>query len=176
MATIRDARPSDAPFLAECILAGMHFADFDSDNKADALLKNLTECEGREYTLYSYSRTRIAEVDGKPAGALLSYPGELYKTLRDRMFREFWPAFFTEFDTGETETDPGEYYLDSLAIGHALLKDGIRIGLSEGFTRIALVADAGMPHLIGLYQSIGFVPAEHRHVFGTDFLRMIYSA
>lgn len=63
-----------------------------------------------------------------------------------------------------------------MGIGHALLEDGIRIGLSEGYTRIALVADAGMPHLIGLYQSIGFVPADHRHVFGTDFLRMVYSA
>ena len=182
--SIRDARPSDAPFLADCILAGMHFADFDSDNKADALLANLTQCEGREDTLYSYSRTRIAEVDGKPAGALLSYPGELYKTLRDRTFREFWPAFFTEFNTDETETDPGEYYLDSLAvhpeyrrmgIGRALLEDGIKIGLSQGFTQIALVADAGMPHLINLYASIGFVPADHRHVFGTDFLRMIYT-
>ena len=49
--SIRDARPSDAPFLADCILAGMHFADFDSDIKADALLANLTQCEGREDTL-----------------------------------------------------------------------------------------------------------------------------
>ena len=29
MLTIRDAKPSDAPFLAECILAGMHFYDFE---------------------------------------------------------------------------------------------------------------------------------------------------
>lgn len=34
---------------------------------------------------------------------------------------------------------------------------------------------AGMPHLIKIYQSIGFVPADHRNVFGTDFLRMIYT-
>ena len=32
-----------------------------------------------------------------------------------------------------------------------------------------------MPHLINLYFSIGFVPADHRHAFGTDFLRMIYT-
>jgi len=38
-----------------------------------------------------------------------------------------------------------------------------------------LVADSEYDHLIRLYESIGFVPAEHRHAFGTDFLRMIYS-
>ena len=62
-----------------------------------------------------------------------------------------------------------------MGIGRALLEDGIEIGLSEGFTQIALVADAEMPHLINLYSSIGFIPADHRNVFGTDFLRMIYT-
>ena len=182
---IRDARPTDALFLAECILAGMHLYDFKdivNDDLADAL-ERITVCEGREDTLYTYSRTRVAEVDGKPAGALLSYPGELYKELRDRMLREYWPAFFIQFGNDDLETDPGEYYLDSLAVhpdyrrmgvGRALLEDGIKIGLSEGFTQIAIVADAEMPHLIKIYQSIGFVPADHRNVFGTDFLRMLY--
>lgn len=27
--SIRDARPSDAPFLAECIFAGLHLYDFE---------------------------------------------------------------------------------------------------------------------------------------------------
>ena len=184
--SIRDARPSDAPFLAECIFAGLHLYDFEetfNDDLSDAL-ERITECEGREDTLYSYSRTRIAEVDGNPAGALLSYPGALYKDLKEKTFREYWPAFFTLYGNDEPETDPGEYYLDSLAvhpdyrrmgIGRALLEDSIKIGLSQGFIQITLVADAEMPHLINLYFSIGFVPADHRHAFGTDFLRMIYT-
>ena len=184
---IRDARPSDAPFLAECIMAGMHFWDFDdimNDDLSD-ILDGITECETRTDTLYTHSRTRVAEVDGTPVAALLSYPGALYKELRDRTFREYWPAFFVEHAGDDPETDPGEYYLDSLAvlpafrhqgIGTALLEDGIRRGIKEGFTRIALVADATMPHLVSLYESLGFTPAEHRHAFGTDFLRMIYTA
>ena len=183
---IRDARPSDAPFLAKCILAGMHLYDFEevvNDDLAN-ILDKLIQSEGREDTLYTYSRTRIAEVYGKPAGALLSYPGELYKELRDKTFKEYWPAFFSQFGSNDLETDPGEYYLDSLAvhpdfrrmgIGRALMEDGIKIGLSKGFKQIALVADAGMPHLISIYASIGFVPAGHRYAFGTDFLRMIYT-
>lgn len=83
----------------------------------------------------------------------------------------------------EQETDPGEYYLDSLAvlpecrhrgIGQALLLDGIQLGTSRGYRQIALVADSEYPHLIRLYESIGFVPADHRLAFGVDFQRMVY--
>lgn len=50
----------------------------------------------------------------------------------------------------------------------------MRKGESLGYDRIALVADSEMPHLVRLYESIGFVPADHRHAFGVDFQRMIY--
>lgn len=185
MTSIRNARPEDAPFLAMCILAGMHFYDFEGQPGDDLafFLGNLIKSESREDTLYSYARTRVAEVDGKAVGALLSYPGELYKDLKENTFREFWPEYFSQFGADDPETDPGEYYLDSLAvlpafrkqgIGRSLLEDGIRLGIQQGFTQIALVADAEMPHLVGLYQSMGFVPAGHRHAFDTDFLRMLY--
>ena len=183
---IRDARPSDAPFLAECIMAGMHMYEFEdilNDDMSD-ILERLTACEERTDTLYSHARTRVAEIDGTPVAALLSYPGALYRELKEKTFREFWPAFYQQFASDDPETDPGEYYLDSLAvlpafrhqgIGTAMLEDGIRRGIEEGFTRIALVADSGMPHLVSLYESLGFTPAEHRHAFGTDFLRMLYT-
>ena len=64
---IRDAVPEDAPFLAECIMAGMHFCDFDeflNDDMSD-ILDNLTRCEAREDVLYTWKHTRVAEVDGK---------------------------------------------------------------------------------------------------------------
>lgn len=183
---IRDGRPSDAPFLAECIMVGMHMYDFEETRGDDLtdILERLTACEERTDTLYTHARTRVAEIDGTPVGALLSYPGELYKELKEKTFREFWPAFFQQFSGDDPETDPGEYYLDSLAvlpafrrqgIGKALLEDGIRRGIAEGFTRIALVADSEMPHLVSLYESLGFVPEEHRHAFGTDFVRMVYT-
>ena len=181
---IRDARPEDAPFLAKCIMSGMHLYDFEehpSDQIAE-ILSGLTNCETREDTLYSYRNTRVAEVNGLLAGALLSYPGEEYQTRKERTFREFWPEYFSEHADDDPETDPGEWYLDSLAvipeyrrmgIGKALLEDGIRKGLSQGFNRVALVADPEYPHLVRLYKSLGFAPDGTRHAFGTDFLRMV---
>ena len=182
---IRDGRPSDAPFLAKCIMAGMHMYDFEEalNDDMSVILERLSICEERTDTLYTHARTRVAEFDGTPVAALLSYPGELYKPLKEKTFRELWPGFFAQFASDDPETGPGEYYLDSLAvlpafrhqgIGRALMKDGIWIGLSKGFNQIALVADSEMPHLVSLYESLGFVPEEHRHAFGTDFQRMVF--
>lgn len=183
---IRDGRPSDAHFLAECIMAGMHMYDFEevlNDDLSD-ILGRLTSCEERTDTLYTHARTRVGEIDGTPVAALLSYPGELYRELKEKTFREYWPAFFELFSSDDPETGPGEYYLDSLAvlpafrhrgIGQAMIRDSMQIGISQGFTRIALVADSQMPRLVSLYGSLGFVREEIRHAFGTDFQRMVHN-
>ena len=183
--TIRDARRDDAPFLAKCIMAGMHFYDFETDVPEEiSIYERLVECERRDDLLYTYRHSRIAEIDGVCAGSLLSYPGEIYSELRHRTFMELWPDLARMDADSEMETGHGEYYLDSLAVvpafrrrgvGSALLQDGIRIGQGLGFSRIALVADSGMPHLIRMYKSLGFVPEEVRNVFGVDFLRMVYT-
>lgn len=183
--TIRDARLEDAPFLAKCIMAGMHFYDFETEIPQEKkIYERLIESERRADTLDSYANTRVAEVDGVVVGSLQSYPGDIYRDLRRKTFTEFWPELAEEEATYDQETDPGEYYLDCVAvlpayrrrgIGRALLQDGIAKGISLGYRQIALVADAEMPHLVRLYESLGFVPAEHRHAFGVDFMRMIYS-
>lgn len=165
-------------------MASMHFYDFETDvPEASDIYLSLLECEGRTDTLYTYANTRVAEVEGQAVGALLSYPGEIYRELRDKTFQQYWPGFFAEHAGDDVETGPGEYYLDSLAvlpafrrqgICRALMEDGIRKGIALGYRQISLVADSDMPHLLRLYASVGFVPAGHRHAFGVDFQRMVY--
>ena len=181
--TIRDATPSDSPFLAKCLIAGMHYYDFETEvPQYTDIYNTLIEAEKREDLLYSYKNCRIAEEDGVVAGSLLSYPGDGYEELRRKTYTELWPDYARKVVTYPLETDPGEYYLDTLAvipeyrrrgIGSALLRDGIEKGVAAGYRTISLVADSDMPHLIRLYESIGFRKAEHRRMFGVDFLRMI---
>ena len=76
-------------------MAGMHFYDFETEvPKERDIYDRLVECEKRDDLLYSYARTRIAEVDGKVAGSLLSYPGDIYREMRHKTFSELWPDFF----------------------------------------------------------------------------------
>ena len=182
---IRDARPEDAPFLAKCLIAGMHFYDFETEiPEYKDIYYDLVDCEKRTDLLYSYKDSRIAEVDGKVVGSLLSYPGDNYKELRRKSFAVFWPDYIAIDEESELETGPGEYYLDTLAvlpeyrrrgIGRALLEDGIKRGEEAGYDLITLVVDSNMPDLIRLYESVGFQKAEHRWIFRVDFLRMTYS-
>ena len=173
-AIIRDAQASDSPFLAQCILAGFHLYDFESEGPKDKkLYLLLNECIKREDLLYTFKFARIAEVDGAAAGALLSYPGELYRGLRHKTFVELWPDLLRLDAESEQETGPGEFYLDSLAV--LLIEDGIRKGIDLGYKQIGLVADVTMPHLIRLYESYGFVTEECRKVLGINFQRMVYT-
>ena len=103
--------------------------------------------------------------------------------MRRRTFEQLWPDFFKMERTSEQEADPGEYYLDTLVvlplyrrrgIGRALLEDGIRKGFSLGYDRITLVADRDLPHLVRLYESVGFRKADIRHIFGVEFQRLVF--
>lgn len=183
---IRDACPSDAQFLAQCILAGMHFYDFNNPNNGEVpgIMDSLIRCELREDTLYSYTRTRVAEVDGQAAGSLLAYPGDLQSKLRNSMFKEFWPDIYLKYKDEVFECEPGDFYLDSLAvnpafrhqgIGRALMEDGIQKGISLGYKKVTLLVDDQYPLLIKLYESIGFKIESQRKVLGVNFLRMVYS-
>lgn len=148
---IRDARPEDAPFLAKCVMAGMHYYDFGQlDPGHEGIFRSLVECERRTDLLYTFANSRIAEIDGKVAGSLLSYPGDNYKELRHKTFSELWPEYISMDTDSEQETGPGEYYLDTL------------------------VVDSDMPDLVRLYESVGFRSHDHRRIFGVDFLRMAY--
>ena len=106
---IRDAHPEDAPFLARCIMAGMHFYDFETEIPAQReIYAGLVESEGR-------------------------------------------------------------------GIGRALIADGILKGTDLGYGKISLIADSDMPHLMRLYESLGFREDGYRHAYGVDFLRMVYT-
>ena len=93
--TIRDAKPSDGEFIARNVLAAMGYEVF-SGAEADPKIEigsasmNIHEAVvafgevcARPDTLYSYTRTRVACVDGRPVGSLTAYSGDDYLPLRD---------------------------------------------------------------------------------------------
>ena len=182
---IRDATPEDAPFLAKCIMAGMHFYDFETEIPEDRrMFERLVESESSAGWLDSYENFRVAEVNGVPVGALQSLPGDDYRELRRKTFAALWPESVQMEAESDQEADPGEYFIDTLAvlpayrrqgIGSALIRDAISQGMARGYQKISVTVDNDMPELLRYYADFGFEPADHRRTFGVDFLRMVYS-
>lgn len=181
--TLRDATAADAPFIAQCVLAAMSLYEFGQvlDAEGQCRLDALAALCDTPGTLYHWSRTRVAEVDGQVAGVLVSYDGATYLGCRTLTFGLLGERTGYAIHPETEETVPGEYYLDSMAIlpayrtygiGHLLMRDAIALGRRQGFTRFTLLVDADHPRVHAYYAALGFTDQRPLRVFGTDFIKM----
>lgn len=99
---IRDAEPGDAGFVGWVMLTAL---DIPADSRF-----NKPEVWKREDILYSWTRTRVAVIDGRPVGALISYPGEEYARLRIHT----WELIF-----GQPEEPEADAKLDAGTDSHS---------------------------------------------------------
>ena len=92
---LRKGRASDAPFIADAVLAAMGYDIFNPELPADAetsfgpifaVRDALIKVCSKEDTLYSWKNTTVATFCGKTAGAIVSYDGGIYKETAERTF------------------------------------------------------------------------------------------
>lgn len=136
-----------------------------------------------ELSMYSWNKSIIAYVKGKPVGAIISYPGDSYDSLR----KYTWPKLWSDIDKDtiqatEVEAFPGEYYLDSMAIlpeyrgygiGKSLIEAAIEQGKSLGYNTFTLLVDCNKPKLKAYYENIGFKEIGEMTFFGHRYKRMM---
>ena len=175
---VRAATRDDVNFVAQCVLAAVDLYDFKTVSVEHDLA--IKVC-GLDDTLYSWRNARLAVVDGTVVGCLVSYDGAIYEDGRKRTFSHFADAG-RSMDSTETETGPGEYYLDSMAIlpafrgfgiGHVLMKDAIEIARSGGMHKVSLIVECSKPELRDYYSELGFKPDHELNAFGDRYLKMI---
>jgi len=183
---IRDAVPADTPFIAQSVLTALTLMDFD-DILSDAqrrYLASLSDVCTLPDTLYHWSHTRVAMMDERTIGCLVAYDGGGYVAWRNRTFSLIAERTGHVIRPEALETEPGEYYLDTMAIipsyrgrniGRCLMLDAIAHGRQQGFSRFGLVVDITHPRVRDYYASLGFIPSVILHIFGTDFLKMTLS-
>ena len=196
--TIRDAREDDAEFLAQVILAAAHLSDMgaattasaDTPNNADTANSNgtatsagaLTAICRRTDTLYSWRNARIACACGKRAGAMVSYPGDIYLAARSITFPLLPDLTQAQIDATDIETRPGECYLDSLAVlpefrraglGKMLVMDAIERGRNAGYAQFTLLAEKSSTHLVEYYTRLGFAIESSKLYLGNAYWRMV---
>ena len=180
---LRDATLDDAPFIARVVLAGIDMLDIDAvlPDEQRAIFEHLIEICRMDDTLYSYCNTRIAEVDGKPVGALVAYDGACYAKMREKTFGLVQQTSGMDLSRNAMETGPGEFYLDSMAvlsdyrgvgIGKLLMHDRMEFALNNGFQKVTLLVDKDKPRLQEYYQSEGFSFSKEMFVFGAWYNKL----
>ncbi|MDE6693270.1 MAG: GNAT family N-acetyltransferase [Muribaculaceae bacterium] len=172
--TIENATREDAPFIADAILEAIG-EDITLDLAGESLsakdvhdlFQRLAE---RDDTQYSYLNTRIVRnQEGEPIGACISYDGGDLRTLRIPFFREAnetlgWGLTDEEIEEWPGETEPDEFYLDTLmvlpqdrgqGIARALIADA-KLKADRGGKPLGLLCDLDNDRAHHLYESVGF--------------------
>lgn len=182
---IETATREDASLIADAILSAI--GDELTDNLAGEhhtrqevhdLFMRLAE---REDTQYSYLNSRIARnTDGTPMGVCISYDGAKLMRLRRTFFEEAvrtlgWEMTKEEVDALPGETEPGEYYLDTLmtlpeyrgkGVASALIADAQTKARNAG-QPLGLLCDKDNNRARRLYESVGFRQVGERPFAGT---------
>ena len=181
---LRDATLDDAPFIARVVLAGIDMLEIDAvlPDEQRAIFEHLIKICRMDDTLYSYLNTRIAEIDGKPVGALVAYDGAHYALMREKTFGLVQQTSGLDLSRNAMETGPGEFYLDSMAIfsdfrgmsvGKMLMRDRVDFALNNGFQKVTLLVDKEKPRLQQYYESEGFAFSEELFVFGSWYNKLV---
>lgn len=119
----------------------------------------------REDSQYSYRNTLVAVDNGKVVGVAVSYDGSRLHELRQAFIDEAQRHIGKDHSGMDDETQPGELYLDSLAVLPEYRRQGIAKRLLKATKMkadmmnlpcVGLLVDKGNPVGESLYTSVGF--------------------
>ena len=183
---IRQASWEQAPEIARMIMLAMTddcCLSFCGDGYGlDDFYKMMTMLVEREDSQYSYKNTRVALDGDKVVGISVSYDGSRLHELR-RPFLELVLELIGRDHSGmNDETQPGELYLDSLAVLPEYRRQGIARRMIRvtkeradqmGLPGLGLLVDKGNPVGEALYTSIGFRYVNDNHWGGHDMKHLV---
>ena len=174
---IRKAIPDDAEFIA--LVIAMALAS-DERHEFYYVFKELA---GREISQYSYRNVLIAEIGGKPVGAIVGYDGARLQELRAPIYELIFKQTGAVVDI-EDETEAGEFYLDSLAVlpeyrscgvGRMLLCAMRDMAIKAGHEKVGLIVDFDNPRAEALYVSLGFERVGRKNFLGHPMWHLQYA-
>jgi ribosomal protein S18 acetylase RimI-like enzyme len=172
--TIERAEAEDAPFVAWTVLTAL---DMTADD-----LRLVTECCADAEAIYSWRRAWVAKAAGRCVGCLVAYDGADYASRREYTWRRLWADDDADLSQVAMETEPGEFYLDSMAvlpefrgreIGKKLIRTAISHAEALGFRRFSIIVDVGKPCLFAYYRTLGFAPRDVIPFFGHSYNRLL---
>ncbi|MDE5774224.1 MAG: GNAT family N-acetyltransferase [Muribaculaceae bacterium] len=167
---IVSAHKEDAPYIGEAICMAIgdelvrHLAG--NDHSAGDVRDLFSALAAREDTQYSYLNTvKAVDTEGNILGVAVGYDGALLHPLREAFISEAAKCIGLVFESAPAdETDPGEYYLDTLAVFPQYRRNGIARRLIEAVKQRAQTINKPAGLLVSktnakarpLYESCGF--------------------
>lgn len=171
---IRAARREDAGHIAEAIMmaVGPELVEGIGNGLGREAVKEVfTRLAEMDDSQYSYRNSLVAQAaGGETAGIVVAYDGSILIEARRLFFRLAkerlgWDIFEMVPDgEPEVETDPSEYYLDSLAVWPQFRGRGVATALiaavkaraREAGKPVGLLCDEHNHRARRLYESLGF--------------------
>ncbi|MCC8117535.1 MAG: GNAT family N-acetyltransferase [Bacteroidales bacterium] len=146
------------------------------DHSVEEYVELFSRLAAREDSQYSYLNALVALDEDKVIGVIVGYDGAKLAMLRqafiDMAAQDYGIVFDKPF---ADETEPGEFYLDTLAvkpeargrgIGRALLSAMVDRAHKEAGKPAGLLVDKKNDRARRLYEAVGFIPVGDRLFIG----------
>lgn len=147
------------------------------DHTVEEYVELFSRLAAREDSQYSYCNALVAlDDEDKVIGVIVGYDGarlhELRQTFIDVAGQDYGIKFEGEFPD---ETEPGEFYLDTLAVkpeargrgvGRTLLSAMVERAHKEAGKPAGLLVDKKNDRARRLYEAVGFIPVGDRLFIG----------
>ena len=184
---IRQARKEEAAQIAQLFLLAWPVEEMaqSSGITAEMLHESVTGFAAREDTIYSYTKTFVAEVagegegSGEIVGAMCGYDGADYQKLKQPIVDILGEdSAFAQL----RETEAGEYYLDSVGvmpehrgkgIASRLFDAHFKRAAAQGHKVAGLIVDVDKPKAEALYARLGFKHVGNKDFFGHEMKHMV---
>lgn len=143
----------------------------------------LADAVRKEDNRLSYRNIIVDRRDGAIAGMLICYAGDeaerLDQPIRERLARNYGPE---AAEALVPECQPGDFYLDSVAVDERYQGQGIakaligafeQKGTQERCARLSLIVEQYNDRARALYEKLGYREDGELHVGGALYTRMI---
>ncbi|WP_412468226.1 N-acetyltransferase family protein [Pedobacter sp. KLB.chiD] len=181
---IRPAKPEDASQVVPLLLQAMgELAPKLTQTKDQETIYDIFEHFFQQQgNQYSYENTLVFEEAGKVLGSITAYDGAKLIELR-KPFLSYLNQPDADVTDSGTETQIGEFYLDSISvnasaqgkgIGKQLIKAGLAWGEQSGHQKIALLVEQNNGRALKLYQQMGFIIQNEKEFMGGFYYHLIF--
>ena len=182
---IRPARPADAEEVVPLVIQAMgklakKLTNVEDDEIINRIFKHFFQ---QEHNQYSYENALIFEDEDKILGSLNAYDGGKLLQLRQPFLAYLAEHYQANHTDQGTETQSGEFYLDTISvnplaqgkgIGKQLIKAGIGWAEQLGHHHIGLLVEQNNNRALKLYQNMGFAIQNEKQFMGGLYHHMVF--